>query len=42
VEWLSFLRPEMRFADVAALQAQVARDRHGAERFFAGGGSHAD
>jgi riboflavin kinase/FMN adenylyltransferase len=41
VEWLSFLRPEMRFADLAALQAQVARDRLAAERFFAGGGSQA-
>jgi len=34
VEWLSFLRPERKFADLAALREQIGRDRAGAERFF--------
>lgn len=27
VEWLRFLRPEMKFKDLAALRSQIARDR---------------
>lgn len=34
-EWLAFLRPEQRFADVAALRAQIARDREAALAWFA-------
>jgi riboflavin kinase/FMN adenylyltransferase len=34
VEWLSFLRPERKFAGVDALRAQVESDRRDAERFF--------
>lgn len=34
VEWLSFLRPERKFADVAALREQIARDREAAVQFF--------
>jgi riboflavin kinase/FMN adenylyltransferase len=34
VEWLSFLRPEVRFAGVEELQAQIARDRSAAAAFF--------
>lgn len=37
VEWLRFLRPERKFADVAALQAQIARDRADAGAFWASG-----
>ena len=36
VEWVRYLRPEKRFADLAALQAQIGRDREAAQRFFAG------
>jgi riboflavin kinase/FMN adenylyltransferase len=36
VEWLSFLRPERKFADVEALRGQVEDDRRVAERFFGG------
>jgi riboflavin kinase/FMN adenylyltransferase len=34
VEWLAFLRPEMKFAGVEALRAQIALDRASAENFF--------
>ena len=34
VEWLAFLRPERKFADVAALRAQIAEDRRAAEAYF--------
>ena len=34
VEWLSFLRPEMKFAGVEELRAQVDRDRQAAAEFF--------
>jgi riboflavin kinase/FMN adenylyltransferase len=34
VEWLSFLRPEMKFPGLAELRAQIARDRATAEEFF--------
>lgn len=34
VEWLSFLRPELKFAGVEALRAQVERDRADAKHFF--------
>lgn len=34
VEWLSFLRPEMRFAGVDELRAQIARDRAEAVKYF--------
>lgn len=34
VEWLSFLRPERRFDDVAALREQIGRDREKAKEFF--------
>ena len=36
IEWLRFLRPEMKFASVDELRAQIARDRAAAEAFFAG------
>jgi riboflavin kinase/FMN adenylyltransferase len=36
VEWLRFLRPEMKFASVEELRAQIARDRDAAEAFFRG------
>jgi len=36
VEWLRFLRGEQRFPDVAALRAQIERDRAEAAAFFAG------
>lgn len=34
-EWLHFLRPEMKFAGLDALRAQIAQDRLAAEAFFA-------
>jgi riboflavin kinase / FMN adenylyltransferase len=34
VEWLKFLRPEQKFADVAALRAQIARDCEAARADF--------
>lgn len=34
VEWLKFLRPEAKFANVDELRAQIARDRDAAARFF--------
>ncbi|HEY1109067.1 MAG TPA: riboflavin biosynthesis protein RibF [Opitutaceae bacterium] len=34
VEWLCFLRPEMKFGSLDELRAQIARDRAGAEKFF--------
>lgn len=34
VEWLQLLRPEMKFAGVAALRAQIAADRARAVEFF--------
>jgi riboflavin kinase / FMN adenylyltransferase len=34
VEWRAFLRDERRFADVEALQTQIARDRDAATEFF--------
>jgi len=34
VEWLKFLRPEQKFADVEQLRAQIARDREAAGAFF--------
>lgn len=37
VEWLRFLRPERKFADFAALRAQIERDRAEAAVFFGGG-----
>lgn len=33
-EWLNFLRPEMKFAGIDELRAQIARDRESALRFF--------
>ena len=42
VEWLAFLRPERRFADVAELGAQIARDRNAALAFFGSGDSGVD
>ncbi|MEO6244749.1 MAG: riboflavin biosynthesis protein RibF [Opitutaceae bacterium] len=35
IEWLRFLRPETKFADLAALRAQIALDRAAAAKFFA-------
>jgi riboflavin kinase / FMN adenylyltransferase len=35
VEWLKFLRPEMKFAGVDSLTAQIAQDRDEASKFFA-------
>ena len=35
IEWLKFLRPEAKFANVDELRAQIARDRATAEQFFA-------
>lgn len=37
VDWLKFLRPERRFADVAELTAQITCDRAAALDFFAAG-----
>ena len=34
VEFLSMLRPEMKFADLSALQAQIARDIGDAKQYF--------
>lgn len=34
VEWLSFLRPEMKFAGVEALRTQIEQDRQTARLFF--------
>jgi len=34
VEWLRFLRPEAKFANVEELRAQITRDRAAAEEFF--------
>lgn len=34
VEWLKFLRPEMKFAGLDELRAQIARDRDAASAFF--------
>jgi riboflavin kinase/FMN adenylyltransferase len=34
VEWLRFIRPEMKFSGVGELTAQIARDRAEAEKFF--------
>lgn len=34
IEWLRFLRPEMKFASVEELRAQIARDRAAAVGFF--------
>ena len=34
VEWMAFLRPERRFADLMELSAQIARDRNAAVAFF--------
>lgn len=36
VEWLRFLRPEMKFAQVEDLRAQIAKDRDAAGQFFRG------
>ncbi len=36
VEWLHFLRPEMKFGSVAELRLQIVRDRDAAEKFGAG------
>jgi riboflavin kinase/FMN adenylyltransferase len=35
VEWLRFLRPEMKFTGVEQLRTQIAQDRLAAEKFFA-------
>jgi riboflavin kinase/FMN adenylyltransferase len=34
IEWLSFLRAEMKFAGVEELRAQIARDRQAAAEYF--------
>ena len=34
VEWLTFLRPEQRFGDLAALRAQIERDRESTAQWF--------
>lgn len=38
VEWLHFLRPEMKFAGLPELRAQIARDVQAAREFFAAAG----
>ena len=38
VEYLQFLRPEVRFPSLDALKAQLARDREATESFFRGDG----
>ncbi len=40
IEWLGFLRPEQKFADVAALRAQIAADREAALAWFARTGAN--
>ncbi len=35
VEWLRFLRPEMKFAGIDELRAQIGRDRDAAGKYFA-------
>ncbi len=37
VEWLQFLRPERKFADLAALRSQIELDRDAARAFFDAG-----
>lgn len=37
VEWLRFLRPERKFADLAALRTQIAADRVAAQVFYEAG-----
>jgi len=34
VEWLSFLRPEMKFSSLEALKEQIGKDRENAAEFF--------
>ena len=34
VEWLAFVRPERKFADVGELRAQIAKDRDAARAWF--------
>jgi len=34
VEWLRFIRPEVKFSGIGELTAQIARDRAEAEKFF--------
>ena len=34
VEWLAFLRPEMKFASLEALKEQIGKDRENAAEFF--------
>jgi len=34
IEWLAFLRPEAKFAGLAELREQIARDRRAAEAYF--------
>lgn len=36
VEWLHFLRPEMKFGGLGTLRAQIAADREAAKAYFAG------
>lgn len=36
VEWLQFLRPEMKFGGLGTLRAQIAADREAAQAFFRG------
>lgn len=37
VEWLHFLRPELKFAGVDELRAQISRDRDTAQKYFDSG-----
>ena len=37
VDWLQFLRPEMKFDGVEQLRAQIGRDRENANAYFAKG-----